>query len=56
MLQALARGASLRTADIGNLFAEGSGQINLMVLLLYQGLANLLPIVMSSGPDFADRK
>src|ERR1700680_1923650 len=41
-LASLARGASFgATAKVWNIFAEGSGQINLMGLLLHQNLANL---------------
>ena len=39
---ALAQGTPLGTANIGNFFSEGSGQVDLMVLLLHKDLANLL--------------
>ena len=39
----LMQGACLRTtADIRNFYAQGGGQINLMILLLHDDLANLL--------------
>jgi|SRR5215470_13156294 len=39
---ALGQAAPLGTANIGNFLSERSGQVDLMVLLLHEDLANLL--------------